>query len=163
MSIKVLVAEDSSFQRKIIADMLLSNEEIALVDVARNGREAIQKVVAEYFAAIRAMDVEGVVTTFAEDAVSYDPVGGPAIKGHTGIRQFFLGMTAAFEKAVLTEDHVFIAGNGAAVKWTGHGVGKNGRKVHFEGIDVIEVNEQGKIQNLWAYWDPAAMMAELQG
>jgi two-component system chemotaxis response regulator CheB len=44
MSIKVLIAEDSSFQRKIIADMLLSNEEIALVDVARNGREAIQKV-----------------------------------------------------------------------------------------------------------------------
>jgi len=44
MSIKVLVAEDSSFQRKIITDMLLSNEEIGLVEVARNGREAIQKV-----------------------------------------------------------------------------------------------------------------------
>lgn len=44
LSIKVLVAEDSSFQRKIITDMLLSNEEIKKVELARNGREAIQKI-----------------------------------------------------------------------------------------------------------------------
>ncbi|MFX0003322.1 MAG: chemotaxis-specific protein-glutamate methyltransferase CheB [Candidatus Hodarchaeota archaeon] len=42
ISIKVLVAEDSSFQRKIIADMLLSNEEIEKVELARNGKEVIQ-------------------------------------------------------------------------------------------------------------------------
>ena len=126
-------------------------------------KEAIQKVVAEYFAAIRAMDVEDVVATFAENAISHDPVGGPAIEGHAGIRQFFQGMVSAFEKAGLTENHVFVSGNGAAVKWTGHGVGKNGREVHFEGIDVFEVNEEGKIQKLWAFWDAAAMMAKLQG
>lgn len=44
VSIKVLVAEDSSFQRKIITDILLSNDEIANVEVARNGREAIEKI-----------------------------------------------------------------------------------------------------------------------
>ena len=44
MSINVLVAEDSSFQRKLIADMLLTSEEIATVDIARNGREAIEKI-----------------------------------------------------------------------------------------------------------------------
>lgn len=38
------MAEDSSFQRKIISDMLLSNKEIASVELARNGREAIKKV-----------------------------------------------------------------------------------------------------------------------
>jgi len=44
MTIKVLLAEDSSFQRKMITDMLLSNEEITEVDTARNGREAIEKI-----------------------------------------------------------------------------------------------------------------------
>ncbi len=44
MPINVLIADDSAFQRKIIADMLLTNEEIARVEIARNGREAIQKV-----------------------------------------------------------------------------------------------------------------------
>lgn len=38
------MAEDSSFQRKVISDMLLSNNEIASVELARNGREAIEKV-----------------------------------------------------------------------------------------------------------------------
>ena len=44
ISIKVLVAEDSSYQRKLIVDMLLSSEEISKVEVAKNGREAIQKI-----------------------------------------------------------------------------------------------------------------------
>lgn len=42
--IKVLIAEDSSYQRKIIADMLLSHKEISEVYKARNGREAIEKI-----------------------------------------------------------------------------------------------------------------------
>ena len=108
--------------------------------------EAIPIAVAEYFAATRAMDMEAWVATSAEDAVSHDPVGGPAIEGHEGLRQFFQGVTEGFELAGLTEDHVFVAGNGAAVRWTGHGVGKNGREVSFEGIDVFEVNEEGKIK-----------------
>ena len=44
MSIRVLIAEDSSFQRKLIKEMLLTNEEISIVDLARNGREAIEKI-----------------------------------------------------------------------------------------------------------------------
>ena len=54
-----------------------------------------------------------------------------------------------------------IAGNGAAVKWTGRGVSKAGRKVQFEGIDVFEINEAGKIQTVHAYWNPAEMVAQL--
>lgn len=33
----------------------------------------------------------------------------------------------------------------------------------FEGIDVFEFNEQGKIQEVRAYWNPAAVMVELEG
>jgi len=44
----------------------------------------------------------------------------------------------------------------------GRGTGKNGRQVIFEGIDVFEINQDGKIQTMWGCWDPAAMMAQLQ-
>lgn len=125
--------------------------------------ETIQKVVADYFAALRAMDVNAWVGTFAENGLTHDPVGTPPHQGHAAIRQFFLGIAVAFEQFGLTEDQVFIAGNEAAVKWTGRGVGKNGRQVTFEGIDVIEVNEAGKIQTVRAYWNLGAMLAQLQG
>ncbi len=123
--------------------------------------EVISKVVRDYFAATRSMDERAWVNTFAADAVSYDPVGGPRIEGHQGLAVFFQSIMGAFKEVGLREEQIFIAGNGAAVKWTGRGVSQQGNKVHFEGIDVFEVNEQGKIQNLRAYWNPAEMMAQL--
>ena len=123
----------------------------------------IRSVVAKCFAATRTMDLDAWLACFAENAVSYDPVDGPPLYGHAGLRQFFLGIAGAFTKVGLTEDHVFINGNRAAVKFTGRGTGKNGREVAFEGIDVFEFNDQGTIQTFWGYWNPAAMMAQLQG
>lgn len=117
--------------------------------------------VAEYFAALRAMSPDAWVATFSDDAVSHDPVGAPPHPGKDAIRQFLTGVLSLFETVGLTEDHVFVAGNHAAIKWTGRGKGKNGRSVTFEGIDVITVNEQGKIQRVDAYWDPAPVIAEV--
>jgi steroid delta-isomerase len=123
--------------------------------------EVVSKAVKAYFAALRAMDIPAIVNTFADDAVSHDPVGAPQIVGHQKLAEFFQAITAAFKEVGLTEDEVFIAGNGAAVKWTGRGISKQGKKVQFEGIDVFEVNEAGKIQTLHAYWNPAEMVAQL--
>jgi two-component system chemotaxis response regulator CheB len=44
MTIRVLLAEDSAYQRKIVSEMLLSHKEITNVNIARNGREAIEKI-----------------------------------------------------------------------------------------------------------------------
>ena len=123
--------------------------------------EVISKAVRAYFEATRAMDQQAWVDTFAEDAVTYDPVGALPTKGHQQLAEFFQTITAAFKEVGLTEDYVFVAGAGAAVKWTGRGISKQGRKVHFEGIDVFEVNEAGKIQTLQAFWNPAEMAAQL--
>lgn len=123
--------------------------------------ELVSKAVKAYFAALRAMDQQAWVNTFAEDAVTYDPVGAPPTKGHQRLGEFFQTMTAAFKEVGLTEEDVFIAGNGAAVKWTGRGVSRQGNKVRFEGIDVITVNQAGKIEKLEAYWNPAEMVAQL--
>ena len=123
--------------------------------------EIIANAIKNYFAALRAMDERAWVRTFAEDAVTYDPVGAPPTRGHQKLAEFFQTVTAAFKEVGLTEDDIFIAGNGAAVKWTGRGISQAGRKVKFEGIDVFEINEAGKIQTLHAYWNPAEMVAQL--
>ncbi|MBI3649594.1 MAG: nuclear transport factor 2 family protein [Acidobacteria bacterium] len=125
--------------------------------------EKIQETIAAYFVAIRAMDKEAWLNTFAADSTSHDPVGTPPLDTREKRSAFFDGVTSSFERVGLQENQVFVAGNGAAVKWTGSGTGKNGRAVTFEGIDVIEMDEEGKIKSLWAYWDPAAMMADLMG
>jgi steroid Delta-isomerase len=123
--------------------------------------DAMQKVVADYFAATRSMDVEAWLATFAPDAVSYEP-GSPPLTNREARYQFFQGIATQFETVGLTEDFISFVGNEVAVKWTGRGLGKNGRAVKFEGIDLFEFNAAGQIQTLRVYWDPAAVLAELQ-
>ena len=123
--------------------------------------DVVARTIRAYFAALRAMDQDAWVDTFAVDAISHDPVGSPPIRGHQKLAEFFQSLAGAFKEVGLTEDHVFIAGNGAAVKWTGRGTSKQGKTVLFEGIDVFELNEEGKIQQLRAYWNPAEMVTQL--
>ena len=123
--------------------------------------DKISRAVRAYFLAVRAMDPEAVASTFAEDGTTFDPVSSPGITGRDGIREFFQSIYKNFKSVGLTEDFVFVAGNGAAVKWTGSGTSINGSEVRFEGIDVFEVNEDGKIQTLRAYWNPAEMIGQL--
>ena len=123
--------------------------------------DKISSVVSAYFLAIRAMDADAFASTFAEDGTTFDPVGAPGITGRAAIREFLQALCKNFETVGLTEDHVFIAGNGAAVKWSGRGVSSSGKVVKFEGVDVFDVNEDGKIQTLRAYWNPAEMIAQL--
>ena len=123
--------------------------------------DKISRAVRAYFLAIRAMDPEAIANTFAEDGTTFDPVSSPGITGRNGIREFFESIYKNFKSVGLTEDSVFVAGNGAAVKWTGNGTSTNGSEVKFEGIDVFEVNDDGKIQTVHAYWNPAEMIAQL--
>ena len=123
--------------------------------------DRISRAVRNYFLAIRAMDPDAFANCFAEDGTTYDPVGTPGITGREGLREFFASICKNFKIVGLTEDAVFVAGNGAAVKWTGKGTSHSGREVKFEGIDVLEINADGKIQTVHAYWNPAEMIAQL--
>jgi steroid Delta-isomerase len=123
--------------------------------------ERISRAVRAYFLAIRAMDAEAIASTFAEDGTTYDPVGSPGVTGQEAIREFFNSIYKNFKSVALTEDSIFVAGDGAAVKWTGKGTSATGKNVNFEGIDVFEVDADGKIRTVRAYWNPAEMIAQL--
>lgn len=122
-----------------------------------------EQAVAEYFAALRSMDPDRWVRTFAEDAQSQDPVGTPPMRGRAALHNFLTGVLSLFNELGLTEDYVFVAGNSAAVKWTGRGIGRNGAHVTFHGVDVIDCNADGEIVSVLAFWDPAPVMSAVQG
>jgi steroid delta-isomerase len=121
-----------------------------------------EQAVTEYFAAIRAGDVERWVNTFAHDAISHDPVGAPPMQGHAALRQFLTHLGQSFQSVALTEEAVFVNGNSAAVKWTGKAISHSGKSVDFEGVDVLDCNDDGKITLVRAFWNPAPVMAIAQ-
>ncbi len=124
--------------------------------------EAIKEVIATYYANMAAMNPQGWVENFAEDAVSHDPVGEPPAKVHEGFREFIGQLQAVFASLEAATEHIFITGDEAAVKWKIQGISKTNKTVIFEGITVFEFNDSGKIKTTRAYWDPAAMVAQLR-
>lgn len=124
--------------------------------------EKITEVVNAYFDAICSLDCEAWIATFAADAVSHEP-GNPPLAGHEMLRAFFNGVAGGFETIEMRPTHIFVVGNEAGVKWATTGMGKTGRQAKFDGIDIFTLNDDGKIQTVKAYWDPAAMMAQLMG
>lgn len=121
----------------------------------------IETTIARYFAATRNGDPDAWVACFAPQGASHDPAGSPPHVGHEALRRFFLSITGLVETIGLHEDHVYVCGSQAGVKWTGRGLTKSGKPYSFEGIDVFEVDDKGRIVVLKAYWDPAKLMAQL--
>lgn len=123
--------------------------------------DKVSRAVRAYFLSIRAMDADAFANSFAENGTTCDPMGTPPISGRAAVRAFFESVCKNFKSVSLEEEAIFVAGNGAAVKWTGQGTSINGKDVRFEGIDIFEIDDDGKIQNLWSYWNPSEMIAQL--
>jgi ketosteroid isomerase-like protein len=124
--------------------------------------EEIGVLLTFYFDNMAAMNAEGWLGIFSEDAVIHDPVGASQKHVHHDAQQFFKVLTNFFEKIELSKDSIFFVKDGAAVKWTMQVVAKNGRNATAEGISVFEINDTGKIQKVSSYWDEAAMMMKLK-
>ena len=136
---------------------------MAELETAINQHEQqVRQLIADYFAATRAMDAEAWLKTMAPEIRSYDPVGTPPTQGLDAMRKYFAGITGLCKKIGMTEQSIFVCGNQAAVKWTGQAIGQNGRSVSFEGIDVFCLNPAGCISEILAYWDPQVLLRELQ-
>ena len=55
--IRILVVDDSAFMRKVLSDLFKGENDFEVVDVARNGAEAVDKVL-QYSPDVVTMDVE---------------------------------------------------------------------------------------------------------
>ena len=125
--------------------------------------DEIRDRVDRYFAAWRALDPTAWTACFAADAVSHEPYGATPVQGHAALKMVFHAIAGALREVTIHAQEMHIAHNRAAVVFHGQGIGKNGKPVEIHGIDVFEFNEAGNIQTLWAYWDPAAVLAKLRG
>lgn len=124
--------------------------------------QTVLATVKTYFERIQALDMDGWRELFTEDGITYDPVGNPPTQARQRAAEFFGLLSKVFTSIELAPDHIFVAGNGAAAKWTMRVVGKNGRSGQAEGISTFEFSETGSIKVVYTYWDDAALMRQLR-
>ena len=121
--------------------------------------ELIYRSVARYFEATRSNNARQWASCFSANAVVEDPVGTTPIKNLEAILQLGETFVSAFETVGLHE-FVHVVGNEAAARWTGRGLTKEGKPIRFEGINIFEFDEEGKIVNLKGYWNPDKIIEE---
>lgn len=103
-----------------------------------------------YIDAFNNGDAEALVALFAEDAVIEDPIGTPL--------KYFSEFPAWFQQGVAMQARLELVapirgshGRAAAMAFKVHMISE-GRALTIHSLDTIELNEQGLITRLNAYW-----------
>lgn len=125
---------------------------------AREGprRAMIEQLVRSYLDSISRGDVEGRLALFAPDAIFEDPVGAAPMVGHEALRAFW---TAGGGLEVRTRlELLAVAGEEAAYVFTAEVLGGADDRVNIRTIETMEVNENGLIARMRAYFDRNTMM-----
>ena len=109
---------------------------------------ALQKSVEMYVEAFEKADLNIIRNLFAEDAIQEDPVGSPAHHGIEEILEFYKGgFTMGMKIRLIGKPRC--AGNSVAFSFDGVM-----DKMTISPIDVFDLNADGKIQHMRAYWGP---------
>jgi steroid delta-isomerase len=110
-------------------------------------------VVEAYKKAFTTADKDAWLALFTEDCEQFDPYPGPANVGHEGLtafwdRSFTLGSDFAFDGP-----EPIVAGDRVCMPFT-ISLAMGGARYAFDGVDVFEFDEAGKVKRITAYWDP---------
>ena len=119
--------------------------------------------VAAYYASITRGDLEATLGLFAPDAEMRDPVGTPPACDDMARRQRYAGIGAAFASFAIAPDQMIAGGDEVAARWTADARTHAGKQVRFGGISVFVFDAEGRIAQMSAYWDPAAVAQQLAG
>jgi steroid delta-isomerase len=108
----------------------------------------LQQAVAQYIEAFAKHDLDMIKNLFAENATVEDPVGTPVRTGIADIVDFY---KSAFDMGVtlVLNGQPRCAGHSVAFSFD---VVMTGMKI--SPIDVFELNADGKVQSMKAYWGP---------
>lgn len=118
-------------------------------------------VVRRYAEALGSADKDTFVSLFTEDVHFEDPVGTKVHTGHDGVAAFHAGLRRAWASLSMTTHIIEPRGNRVAVSWSARGRSASGTEITFDGIDVMFVHEDGRIERLEGYWDFEDVVAQM--
>lgn len=114
--------------------------------------EQVRAAIDAYATAYRNNDREAFLDVFADNGVIIDPVGTPPHVGREARGAFWDTVRQLTEKITFDVKDVVVCGNEAAMTFGIHaGSGDSG--IVLDAVDIFEVNDDGKVTVMKAYWD----------
>ena len=101
-------------------------------------------------------DKESWLAIFADDAEFTVPYPSPAAVGREGLVGFWDRVYSMAGDYKFDVKQLVVAGDRAAMTFT-LSMAMGGSRYEFDGVDVFEVDDAGRIARFNAYWDPTAV------
>ena len=124
--------------------------------------EQIEAIATEMFNRFAAFDAQGTADMFAADGTIEDPVGSTPIQGTQAIIAYLQTFPTILDEIRIQSFDVTVAGQEAAIKWRLRFKTKTGNVFFVDGIGILRINEQGKVQADREYFDLAYFQSQLQ-
>ena len=124
--------------------------------------EQIEALVTEVFEKFAAFDAQGTAALYAPDGTIEDPVGTPPVQGTQAIIAYLETFPTILNEIRIQSFDVTVAGQEAAIKWRLRFKTKTGNVFFVDGIGVLRINGEGKVQSDREYFDLAYFQSQLQ-
>ena len=123
--------------------------------------EQIKAIATEMFNRFAAFDAQGTANMFAPDGTIEDPVGTTPIQGTQAIIAYQETFPTILDEIRIQHFDVTVAGQEAAIKWRLRFKTKSGNVFFVDGIGILKINAEGKIQSDREYFDLAYFQSQL--
>lgn len=123
--------------------------------------EQIEAIVLNMYDKFAAFDAQGTTNCFAPDGTIEDSVGTTPIQGTQAILAYQQSFPALLDELRFQSVDITVGGQEAAVKWRIRLKTKTGNVFFLEGIGIVKVNEDGKIQSARNFFDLAYFQSQL--
>lgn len=124
--------------------------------------EQIEAIATEMFNRFAAFDAQGTADMFAPDGTIEDPVGTPPIQGTQAIIAYQQTFPTILKEIRIQSFDVTVAGQECAIKWRLRFKTRTGNVFFVDGIGILKINANGKIQADREYFDYAYFLSQVQ-
>ena len=123
--------------------------------------EQIEAIIREMYDKFAAFDAQGTTDMFAPDGTIEDSVGTTPIQGTQAILAYQQSFPTLLDEIRFQSVDITVGGQEAAIKWRIRLKTKTGNVFFLDGIGIIKVNENGKIQSDRNFFDYAYFQSQL--
>ena len=123
--------------------------------------EQIEAIATEMFNKFAAFDAQGTADMFAPDGTIEDPVGSTPIQGTQAILAYQQTFPTILDEIRIQSFDVTVCGHEAAIKWRLRFKTKTGNVFFLDGVGILKINEDGKIQSDRNFFDLAYFQSQL--
>jgi len=125
-------------------------------------KKEIEQQLEQYREALKTMDADKWLSHYAEDATVEDPVGGPVFSGRDQLQKFFKGVQKNFKQLHIKPELTIIVPPEAAIKGSVTGITVKDIEVSFTLIATYKFDDEGRVVQMRAFWDPEELGKQLK-